>query len=130
MRTTISSVALLLTAAATVLVTAPPASAADKAVCAPAVTNCATATSGWQVRGTWDDSVDTLCVSLAGDTISGYARIVPVDGVGPSFRIDGNPGTRVCTGNLSIPEDHLYRMTVFASRGGGLTYTNSGKFYT
>lgn len=107
------------------------------AVAGPAAAN--DLTLNWQspsdsrltARGIWDDSADNLCARGTWWT----ARVVirPVDGTGPTFTIDDSPNppdqTRTCTGNLSIPEDELYRMEVKTADGSWSTKT-SGTFYT
>lgn len=89
------------------------------------VTLCAsTACSGsWAVKGTWDDSIDTLCGKSTG--VAAAVKIEPVDGTGPTASV-GVAGDRKCTGNLSVPEDELYRMTIYGPTIG----TKTVQFYT
>lgn len=81
---------------------------------------------------TWDDSVDTLCLTLRSTASSATAdadmRLV---GGGGAHSLSVRPGrTRDCTGNLSIAEDRLAEMRVY---GGTSTFhATSGwrSFYT
>ena len=87
----------------------------------------------WAGRGSWDDSDDTLCV-LVGEHYShvkAVARIAPASGTGPVFSVtDRAPQSGVCTDNLPIPEDRLYRMTVTVTQRNGDTYATSSRFYS
>ena len=126
--TRIWSVALA--AAAFTAVAAGPAAAADKTVL---VYRPGQSAQEWAGRGSWDDSDDTLCV-IVGEHYShlkATARIAPASGTGPVFSVtDRSPQSGVCTDNLPIPEDRLYRMTVTVTQRNGDTYATSSRFYT
>lgn len=115
-------------AATTVLTTAPPALAAD-----------ATHTVSWDgaVRGraTWTDLVDTLCVKAVNPTgiDVATATIRPADGTGKTFQVSDHTDTsgQTCTGNLSIPEDERYLLTVQWDSQSGVRRTSAPlAFYT
>lgn len=81
---------------------------------------------------TWDDSVDTLCLTLRSGSASAYAdadlRLVAGGG---DRSLSVRPGrTRACTGNLSIAEDRLAEMRVYG--GSNTFHSTSGwrSFYT
>jgi hypothetical protein len=121
---------VVVAAAAFTAIAAGPAAAADKAV---VVYLPGQSAQEWSGRGSWDDSDDTLCV-IVGDRYShvkAVARIAPVSGTGPVFSVtDLYPQSGSCTGNLRIPEDRLYRMTVTVTERNGDTYAVSSRFYT
>lgn len=107
-----------------------PAHANDIYTCVPAGSNCPDPNGTWKAWGHWDDSLDKLCVRhWAGvDSFTAKVTITPIDYPGdPTFsKTDvGGDNTSSCTGNLSIPEDHLYRMTVTDGRTA-----NSRQFHT
>ena len=117
-----------LLAVGVVVCTAAPASASD-----------ATSTVSYggvlRARATWDDLTDTLCVkALNGDGINtAVAGIHPANGVGPSFSaVDLTDTTNGwCTGNLSIPEDRAYVLTLrWESQGGVVRRAAPKSFYT
>lgn len=126
--TRIWSVALA--AIAFTAVAAGPAAAADKTVLTYLPGHSG---QDWAGRGSWDDSDDTLCV-IVGDHYShvkAVARIFPASGTGPVFSVtDRYPQSGVCTDNLPIPEDRLYRMSVTVSQQNGDTYAVSSRFYS
>ncbi|AKU16298.1 hypothetical protein VV02_11200 [Luteipulveratus mongoliensis] len=92
---------------------------------------------GGVVRGTasWTDVTDNLCVTATGgDGINiATAKIRPANGSGPSFTISDLTDTSggQCTGNLSIPEDRAYILTLQWDSEGGVRRTATPKnFYT
>ncbi len=80
----------------------------------------------------WDDSVDTLCLTLrssaAGATADADMRLV-----GSSFerhlRVTRS-APRDCTGNLSIPEDRLAEMRLYGGTNTWHKSTGWVSFYT
>lgn len=80
----------------------------------------------------WDDSIDTLCLTLKSSSSSAYAdadmRLV---GGGSAQYLHVSPSRpRHCTGNLSIAEDRLAEMRVYG--GTNTFHVSSGwvQFYT
>lgn len=91
-----------------------------------------TGSYGTAVVGFWDDSIDTLCVRTY-LPIAGQVNITPNDGSGPSFYArdaNSSDSNRVCTGNLSIPEDELYKMTLRWEAPSGTVVKYVGTFYS
>jgi hypothetical protein len=126
--TRIWSVALA--AAALTTVAAGPAAAADKVVHAYLPGHSG---DDWAGQGSWDDSAETLCVVVDdhASLVKAVARIAPVSGTGPVYSLtDRAPQSWICTDNLRIPEDRLYRMTVTVTQRDGDTYATSSRFYT
>lgn len=98
---------------------ATPAHAADRTLQLPAPSGAVHATL------TWDDSVDTLCLTLkSGATgANAYADLRLVGGGGPTPYLSVSASrTRQCTGNLSIAEDHLAEIRLY---GGSNTFHRS-----
>jgi hypothetical protein len=96
--------------AALVLGVAAPAVASDKTLTGDS------AYDDGKYRGIWEDAYDNLCARSLGPDPA-LVKIEPADGSGPSFQIkDPSGGGRTCTGNLSIPEDEMYWMTVYHDR--------------
>lgn len=88
-------------------------------------------------RGTWDDLTDNLCAkSYVGPPSQTkiVVKIAPTPGEsGGPFQVTdtGNSsGTQTCTGNLSIPEDQLYRMTIVSYQDDGIFTQVKGTFRT
>jgi hypothetical protein len=107
-----------------------PAAAADKVV---SVYLPGHSGDDWAGQGSWDDSDDTLCVAVDNhySHVKAVARIAPASGTGPVYSItDRYPQSWVCTDNLRVPEDRLYRMTVTVTQQNGDTYAVSSRFYT
>lgn len=80
----------------------------------------------------WDDSVDTLCLTLkasgAGASADADMRLV-----GSSFtrHLRVTPSApRDCTGNLSIPEDRLAEMRLYGGTNTWHKSTGWEQFYT
>lgn len=80
----------------------------------------------------WDDSVDTLCLTLQSGAAGAYAdadmRLVG-GGYAQNLHVSASR-PRHCTGNLSIPEDRLAEMRLY---GGANTFHHSTgwvQFYT
>lgn len=119
-----------LAAAAVALATvglAAPAHAADRTIELPNPSGAVHATLKW------DDSVDTLCLTLKSGAAgaNAYADLRLVGGGGPTPYLSVSASrTRQCTGNLSIAEDHLAEMRLY---GGSNTFHRSTgwvQFYT
>ncbi len=69
---------------------------------------------------TWDDSTDTLCLTLRSANASAYADADLRLGSTSYGALSVRPGTtRDCTGNLSIPEDRQAEMRLY---GGTNTF--------
>jgi hypothetical protein len=86
-------------------------------------------------HGLWDDSHDNLgaCLGGMGTYTKAIARIRPADGTGPTFSIDDLSYANGCewTGNLSIPEDERYIMTLTVyNRDPANNLSDSVAFYT
>lgn len=83
----------------------------------------------------WKDSIDRLGVCLGGST-SHYlavAQIRPANGVGPSFSISDRTIGDGCryTGNLNIPEDRRYILTLTVyGKASYADFKGSTTFYT
>ena len=96
--------------AATVLAVgiAAPAQAASKSV---TLTN---PSGGTHAVLSWDDTYDTLCLTLKSTAASAYADadMSLTDGTHFHHLRVTRSNTRDCTGNLSIPEDRAARMSV------------------
>lgn len=107
-----------------------PASAADKLV---HVYTPGHSGDDWAAQGSWDDSDETLC-AVVGDNrshVKAVVRIAPASGTGPVYSLtDRYPQSWICTDNLRIPEDRLYRMTVTVFQQNGDTFAASSRFYT
>jgi hypothetical protein len=87
----------------------------------------------WAGQGSWDDSDDTLCAVVDDHPshVKAVVRIAPVSGTGPVYSLtDRYPQSWLCTDNLRVPEDRLYRMTVTVFQQNGNTYAASSRFYT
>lgn len=100
----------------------------------PAAANDVTLKGGFRGQGStsyWKDKSDTLIACLGGGAAfrRAVAHIRPASGKGPSFSITDGLG-RGCTstGNLNIPEDRRYVMTLTVY--GVDTYKSSVVFYT
>lgn len=85
-------------------------------------------------HGIWKDATDDLgaCLGGSGSYYKVVVRIAPADGVGPVFsKTDTVVGSGcVYTGNLSIPEDERYIMTLTAYNDYSGNLTDSVAFYT
>jgi hypothetical protein len=85
-------------------------------------------------HGIWKDATDVLGACLGGG--SGYYKLVvgikPADGVGPVFSMTDTVRGSGCkyTGNLSIPEDERYIMTLTAYSSLSGKLVDSVAFYT
>jgi hypothetical protein len=106
---------------------------------APASANDATLTVSYggvlRARATWDDLTDNLCVTaLGGDGVNiATVTIRPANGVGNTYKMSDLTDTSGgrCTGNLSIPEDRAYVMTLrWDSESGVLRTAGPKNFYT
>jgi hypothetical protein len=117
------------------------AAAAIVATAGPASANDATFSGslyGYPAKGQWIDHLDTLCAKAdyTPETGTAIVKITPVGHNGPSFvvRDRSNDSSRTCTGNLSIPEDKKYRMTVvYRDEWHDLPFSGtvaSGTFYS
>lgn len=81
---------------------------------------------------TWDDSIDTLCLTLRSSAAGAiaHADMRLTTGAYPQSLRATPSNPRQCTGNLSIPEDRLAEMRVY---GGSNTFWKSSgwqQFYT
>lgn len=88
-----------------------------------------------RATASYTDLTDNLCVTATnGDGINiATARIYPANGSGPSFTISDLTDTHggQCTGNLSIPEDRAYILTLRWDAQSGVVRTAAPKnFYT
>ena len=111
-------VAAAATASVVAIGVAAPAQAADRTV------RLTTPSGAVHAVLTWDDSVDTLCLTLrstaAGATALADMRLT--SGAYPQSLQVSRSNPRQCTGNLSIPEDRLAEMRVY---GGTNTFWNT-----
>ena len=86
-------------------------------------------------HGRWIDVSDNLgaCLGGSGSDIRALVVIRPADGSGPKYSIDDHSIADGCewTGNLSIPEDERYIMTITVyNRWPSNNITDSVAFYT
>ena len=72
----------------------------------------------------WDDSVDTLCLTLRSTAVGAYADadMRLTDGSHARHLRVTRSSPRACTGNLSIPEDRAAEMRLY---GGSNTFHTS-----
>ncbi|MEO7268311.1 MAG: hypothetical protein ABIW49_03795 [Knoellia sp.] len=113
------------------------ATLASVAVAAPAHANDKSATltspSG-SVHSilSWDDSTDTLCLTLRSTSSSAYADadMRLVSGGSAQYLHVSPSRTRHCTGNLSIAEDRLAEMRVYGGTNTFHVSTGWVQFYT
>lgn len=100
----------------------------------PAMANNVDLVVGGAHHGIWTDSTDNLGACLGGSIrwVKAVASIRPADGSGPKFSITDTTAVNGCvfTGNLSIPEDELYIMTVTAYPSQTPVVSDSISFYT
>ncbi|AKU14877.1 hypothetical protein [Luteipulveratus mongoliensis] len=101
-----------------------PASANDKSVSLTA--------PGGSVHSvvSWDDSVDTLCLTLKSTAAGATSNADMTLGGRQVAHLEVSPSHRKsCTGNLSIAEDQLAKATIY---GGTNTWWKSvsGSYYT
>lgn len=80
----------------------------------------------------WDDSVDTLCLTLRSTAAGsvGYADMRLVGGGNAETLSVSTSRTRHCTGNLSIAEDRLAEMRLYGGTNTWWDTTGWAQFYT
>ena len=80
----------------------------------------------------WDDSVDTLCLTLRSGAAGAVAHAdMHLVGGGNAQTLSVSPNrTRHCTGNLSIAEDRLAEMRVYGGTNTWWNTTGWVQFYT
>lgn len=80
----------------------------------------------------WDDSVDTLCLTLRSSAAGAYADadMRLANGSYPRHLRVTRSAPRDCTGNLSIPEDRLAEMRLYGGTNTWHTSTGWESFYT
>ncbi|WP_018156207.1 hypothetical protein [Demetria terragena] len=119
---------ILMTAALTLAATtvAAPAEAADKTIQLKSPSGSVHAVLNW------DDSVDTLCLTLKSTAGSPHASADMRLADGSHARtLSASPSKRkACTGNLSIPEDRLGEMRVYGSTDRWSDTSGWKPFYT
>lgn len=81
---------------------------------------------------TWDDSVDTLCLTLhsTAPSAEAHADLRLVSGTYSTGLDVSRADPRDCTGNLSIPEDRLAEMRLYGGTSTWWKTTGWAQFYT
>lgn len=126
MRRAVTTAAAATLAALATVAVATPAQAADRTI---RLTSPAGAVHSVL---TWDDSVDTLCLTLR-STASGASAIADMrltTGAYPQHLSVSPSRPRHCTGNLSIPEDRLAEMRIAGGTDRWWDTTGWARFYT